>query len=64
VGNFFWQRTFPGTVDGWGGTFNYTIKGSTIDLYWTNGERNGTHSPINEFGSDYVLFESCRYRKQ
>jgi hypothetical protein len=65
VGNSFWKRTFPesGVVDGWGGVFKYTIKSSTIDLYWTDGDRSGTHSTISGFGSDYIMFEGDRYKK-
>jgi hypothetical protein len=62
-GNFFWKRTFPGFVDGWGGVFHYTIKGSTIDLYWTDGNRSGTYSTIDSFGINNVMFEGANYIK-
>jgi formylglycine-generating enzyme required for sulfatase activity len=63
IGNFYWTRTFPGSVDGWGGTFNYKIIGSTVDLYWTNGSRSGSHSTISSFDNSSLYFESTNYHK-
>jgi hypothetical protein len=65
IGNFSWSRKFPTTIDSWLGTFKYTInKDKTVDLYWQKGNRAGTHSPIQEIGAGYVIFEGSKYLKQ
>jgi hypothetical protein len=64
VGNFFWQRKFStGQYDSWLGKFNYKITGSDIDLYWTAGDRSGTHSSVKVVDANHVYFESATYSK-
>jgi uncharacterized repeat protein (TIGR02543 family) len=66
-GWFFWTRKFSfagqTTYDSWNGRFTYTIKGTAIDIYWKDGSREGTHSPISSYSQSEVVFENTTYIK-